>query len=158
MGCGKRRRCSSAAARLAGYRPEPVVTAALHRNTPRCHKVAAMWAGLRPRRASEGWHGPADASAQPLIAAGDLCLKRQILIAHTNCCARRCACLCLLPEGPGRGRAQGRGEKMATVSRDVRLDNRVIDLRTPANQAIFRLQAAVGRVRPPPPPPHPGVH
>ena len=26
---------------------------------------------------------------------------------------------------------------------DTRLDNRVIDLRTPANQAIFRLQSAV---------------
>lgn len=35
---------------------------------------------------------------------------------------------------------------MATVSRDTRLDNRVIDLRTPANQAIFKVQAAVSRV------------
>ena len=30
------------------------------------------------------------------------------------------------------------------VSPDTRLDNRVLDLRTPANQAIFRLQSAVG--------------
>ena len=30
--------------------------------------------------------------------------------------------------------AQAKGEKMATVNRDTRLDNRVIDLRTPANQ------------------------
>jgi hypothetical protein len=29
------------------------------------------------------------------------------------------------------------------VNQDTRLDNRVIDLRTPANQAIFRLEAAV---------------
>ncbi len=29
---------------------------------------------------------------------------------------------------------------------DTRLDNRVLDLRTPANHAIFRLQAAVGRL------------
>jgi len=42
--------------------------------------------------------------------------------------------------------AEAKGEKMATVSRDVRLDNRVIDLRTPANQAIFRVQAAVSRL------------
>ena len=36
-----------------------------------------------------------------------------------------------------------RGEQMASVSQDTRLDNRVIDLRTPANQAIFKIQSAV---------------
>ena len=36
-----------------------------------------------------------------------------------------------------------KGEQMASVSQDTRLDNRVIDLRTPANQAIFRIQSAV---------------
>lgn len=29
------------------------------------------------------------------------------------------------------------------MNQDTRLDNRVIDLRTPANQAIFRLEAGV---------------
>lgn len=29
------------------------------------------------------------------------------------------------------------------VNQDTRLDNRVIDLRTPANQAIFRLEGGV---------------
>ncbi len=32
---------------------------------------------------------------------------------------------------------------LATVGQDTRLDNRVLDLRTPANQAIFRVEAAV---------------
>ena len=32
---------------------------------------------------------------------------------------------------------------MAVVKQDVRLNNRVIDLRVPANQAIFRLQSGV---------------
>jgi len=32
----------------------------------------------------------------------------------------------------------------ARVNQDTRLDNRVLDLRTPANQAIFRLEAGVG--------------
>ena len=32
----------------------------------------------------------------------------------------------------------------ATVNQDTRLDNRVLDLRTPTNQAIFRLEAGVG--------------
>jgi len=35
------------------------------------------------------------------------------------------------------------GEQLASVTQDTRLDNRVIDLRTPANQAIFRVQSAV---------------
>lgn len=36
-------------------------------------------------------------------------------------------------------------EKQATVALKTRLDSRVLDLRTPANQAIFRLQSAVCR-------------
>jgi nondiscriminating aspartyl-tRNA synthetase len=39
--------------------------------------------------------------------------------------------------------AAERGEAMSTVSQDVRLDNRFMDLRTPANQAIFKVQSAV---------------
>jgi aspartyl-tRNA synthetase len=34
--------------------------------------------------------------------------------------------------------------KMAVVGQDVRLNNRVIDLRVPANQALMRIQSAVG--------------
>lgn len=33
--------------------------------------------------------------------------------------------------------------KYVSVNQDTRLDNRVIDLRTPANQAIFRVQSGV---------------
>ena len=36
-----------------------------------------------------------------------------------------------------------RGEQWNTVGQDTRLDARVVDLRTPANRAIFRLQSAV---------------
>jgi aspartyl/asparaginyl-tRNA synthetase len=42
--------------------------------------------------------------------------------------------------------AAARGESLATVAQDIRLDNRVVDLRTPANQAIFRVQSAVVQV------------
>lgn len=35
------------------------------------------------------------------------------------------------------------GEQLVTVNQDTRLDNRYVDLRTPANQAIFRVQSAV---------------
>lgn len=43
--------------------------------------------------------------------------------------------------------AAEKGEVLASVSQDVRLDNRALDLRTPANQAIFKLQSAVCQVR-----------
>ncbi|GIL88257.1 hypothetical protein Vretimale_14134 [Volvox reticuliferus] len=39
--------------------------------------------------------------------------------------------------------AAERGEILPTVGQDLRLDNRFLDLRTPANQAIFRVQSAV---------------
>ena len=44
------------------------------------------------------------------------------------------------------------GEELATVGQDLRLDNRCIDLRTPANQAIFRVQSEVCQVRAAPSP------
>jgi hypothetical protein len=43
--------------------------------------------------------------------------------------------------------AAEKGEVLVTVSQDIRLDNRALDLRTPANQAIFKLQSAVCQVR-----------
>jgi len=35
---------------------------------------------------------------------------------------------------------------MATVGQDNRLNNRFLDLRTPANQAIFKIQSGVCQV------------
>lgn len=43
-------------------------------------------------------------------------------------------------------KALAAGEVAPTVGQDTRLDNRVVDLRTPANQAIFRVQSAVTQV------------
>ncbi len=40
--------------------------------------------------------------------------------------------------------------QFATVTQDTRLENRWIDLRTPVNQAIFRIQSAVCQARPNP--------
>lgn len=42
--------------------------------------------------------------------------------------------------------AEKEGVKYVRVGQDTRLNNRVIDLRTPANQAIFRIQSAIGQV------------
>jgi aspartyl-tRNA synthetase len=40
--------------------------------------------------------------------------------------------------------AEAKGDKMVRVNLDTRLDNRVLDLRTPANNSIFKMQSAVG--------------
>lgn len=44
--------------------------------------------------------------------------------------------------------AEESGELKARVSQDVRLNGRYIDLRTPANQAIFKIQSGVCQVGP----------
>lgn len=41
------------------------------------------------------------------------------------------------------GEDEGKGDLNIRVNQDTRLDNRVLDLRTPANQAIFKLEAGV---------------
>ncbi|KAB2619164.1 aspartate--tRNA ligase [Pyrus ussuriensis x Pyrus communis] len=38
------------------------------------------------------------------------------------------------------------GETLVRVNQDTRLNNRVLDLRTPANQGIFRIQSQVGNI------------
>jgi len=46
--------------------------------------------------------------------------------------------------GEGEGvKDDGAEPKSAVVKQDVRLNNRIIDLRVPTNQAIMRLQAGV---------------
>eukprot|EP01024_Parvocaulis_polyphysoides_P034152 TRINITY_DN3022_c1_g1_i1.p1 TRINITY_DN3022_c1_g1~~TRINITY_DN3022_c1_g1_i1.p1 ORF type:complete len:580 (+),score=79.85 TRINITY_DN3022_c1_g1_i1:155-1741(+) len=42
--------------------------------------------------------------------------------------------------------AEEAGDQYASVSQDLRLDNRFLDLRTPANQAIFKVQSGVGQL------------
>lgn len=39
------------------------------------------------------------------------------------------------------------GEQLVRVNQDTRLNYRVLDLRTPANQGIFRIQSQVGNVK-----------
>ncbi|XP_014300689.2 aspartate--tRNA ligase, cytoplasmic [Microplitis demolitor] len=51
----------------------------------------------------------------------------------------------ILVEDAGRAENVESGSTI-TVNQDKRLDNRVLDLRTPANQAIFRIEAAVTKL------------
>ena len=41
---------------------------------------------------------------------------------------------------------ESKDSKQAIVGQDVRLNNRIIDLRVPTNQAIFKLQSGVCRI------------
>ncbi|KAL3510175.1 hypothetical protein ACH5RR_029576 [Cinchona calisaya] len=43
-------------------------------------------------------------------------------------------------------KAEQAGEKLVRVNQDTRLNNRFLDLRTPANQGIFRIQCQVGMI------------
>jgi len=55
-------------------------------------------------------------------------------------------CWCACSEAEVKALAD-KGEVLATVGQDIRLNHRFLDLRTPANQAIFRLQSGVCQVR-----------
>jgi aspartyl/asparaginyl-tRNA synthetase len=63
---------------------------------------------------------------------------------HHSCCVLVTFSVTLQAEVAA---AAEKGEVLSTVSQDVRLDNRALDLRTPANQAIFKLQSAVCQVQ-----------
>eukprot|EP00878_Enallax_costatus_P029050 GHUV01031433.1.p1 GENE.GHUV01031433.1~~GHUV01031433.1.p1 ORF type:complete len:135 (+),score=21.16 GHUV01031433.1:178-582(+) len=72
-------------------------------------------------------------------------LKQQVIVHTPGSVQQTVLCVCAL-QGEIHAAAE-RGEILATVSQDVRLDNRALDLRTPANQAIFKLQSGVCQVR-----------
>ena len=62
-------------------------------------------------------------------------------------CISRAGPLPIEPADAARSEAElAANEKLVGVAQDTRLDHRVLDLRTPANQAIFRVQSAVGQV------------
>jgi hypothetical protein len=69
---------------------------------------------------------------------------RQTYTTHEACVP---ACVVLVCAQAEISAAAEKGEVLVSVSQDVRLDNRVLDLRTPASQAIFKLQHGVCQVR-----------
>ncbi|KAJ4707633.1 Aspartate--tRNA ligase, cytoplasmic [Melia azedarach] len=66
-------------------------------------------------------------------------------------CVSRAASLPINIEDASRSEAEiekalKEGEQLVRVNQDTRLNNRIIDIRTPANQAIFRIQSQVGNI------------
>ncbi|CAL5024072.1 unnamed protein product [Urochloa decumbens] len=75
----------------------------------------------------------------------------EIQVEKLHCVSRAVANLPISVEDAARSeedvaRAKAAGEQRAHVGQDKRLDNRVIDLRTAANQAIFRVECQVENV------------
>ena len=68
----------------------------------------------------------------------------ELKVLRIHAISRSIPRLPLLVEDAARAEpAEGEDDGMAVASQAVRLDNRVIDLRTPANQAIFKCQSEV---------------
>ena len=96
--------------------------------------TAAGWGGwLRRLRACAG-----AAVCCPAGCRAFLCGRRR---SAWWCSAGAGCCACLAPP------AHPPAHPLPSPPQDVRLDNRFVDLRTPANQAIFRVQSAVCQVR-----------
>lgn len=49
-------------------------------------------------------------------------------------------------DGGAAEESKEKGDKMPVVKQDMRLNNRIIDLRVPTNQAIMRIQSGVGQI------------
>jgi aspartyl-tRNA synthetase len=70
----------------------------------------------------------------------------ELAVTSIRCVSRAAAAMPFDLEDAARPDAEAEAEAspFPRVLLDTRLDNRVLDLRTPANNAIFRLQSAVG--------------
>lgn len=84
--------------------------------------------------------------AQPIDSATQKNVELQVLAVHVV--SRAAGALPFELVDAARSEAEiasaaEKGEVLVSVSQDIRLDNRVLDLRTPANQAIFKLQHGV---------------
>jgi len=86
-------------------------------------------------------YGHVELAPQPITSCSQSVVELKCLEIHVVSAAA--ARLPLLVEDAGRRIEDEDDAQLATVNQDTRLDHRVLDLRTVANQAIFRLQAAV---------------
>ncbi|KAK4755977.1 hypothetical protein SAY87_009734 [Trapa incisa] len=86
--------------------------------------------------------------AEPIKGASQ---KVEIQVRKLYCISRAAPALPINLEDAARSeseieKALEAGEQMVRVNQDTRLNNRVLDIRTPANQGIFRIQSQVGKI------------
>lgn len=68
------------------------------------------------------------------------------IVVQQMYCVTKSAPLPITIEDLARSDAETKLKSLPVVNQDTRLNNRMLDLRTPANQAIFRTQSAVGQL------------
>ncbi|GAB4822582.1 hypothetical protein N2152v2_009628 [Parachlorella kessleri] len=108
-------------------------------------KGLVKYAAAIPRESIVDVEGVIDSPEQPVEACSQSLVELKVTAIHV---VSRAGALPFEVVDAARSAEQLRkgqeaGEQWVTVNQDTRLDNRTIDLRTPANQAIFRLQSAV---------------
>ena len=83
---------------------------------------------------------------QPEVPITGATCAVELAVTSIRCVSRAAAAMPFDLEDAARPDAEAEAEAspFPRVLLDTRLDNRVLDLRTPANNAIFRLQSAVG--------------
>ena len=83
---------------------------------------------------------------KPDVAITGASCAVELAVTSVRCVSRAAAAMPFDLEDAARPDAEAEAEAspFPRVLLDTRLDNRVLDLRTPANNAIFRLQSAVG--------------
>lgn len=78
--------------------------------------------------------------AEPLLSVSLKTIELQVLECHV---VSRAQDLPFLIDDAGRNEAEAEEKQLPTVTQDTALNYRWVDLRTPANQSIFRIQSGV---------------
>lgn len=105
-------------------------------------KQMVKWAGSLNLESIVLVRGVVNAAPEPIKSA--TVKSAEIQVSDIKLVAGTPPQLPILIEDASRSEEQAEALGLPVVNLDTRLDSRVLDLRTPTNQAIFRIQAAVG--------------
>lgn len=104
-------------------------------------KQMVKWAGSLPLESIVIVKGIVAATPEPVTSASVQDVEIHISEIHAQCVTP--SQMPILVEDASRSDAEAEALGLPVVNLDTRLDSRSIDLRTPVNQAIFRIQAGV---------------
>mmetsp|Transcript_1840 Transcript_1840/g.2691 ORF Transcript_1840/g.2691 Transcript_1840/m.2691 type:complete len:552 (-) Transcript_1840:301-1956(-) len=124
------------------------IQAALFADDTTVSRTMVKYASQIPRESIVDVEGVVAPVEKPIESCSQKDVELQVHAIHA---VSRAALLPFEISDASRGEAEiaaaaARGETMPTVGQDLRLDTRFLDLRTPANQAIFRCQHGVGQL------------
>ncbi len=104
-------------------------------------KEMAAFVGALPRESVVDVHCKLSVPPAPIKSCTNQGVELQILRAY--CVSRAASEIPFGPEEAGRSKAEVAELGVPSISMPTRLDNRILDLRTAANQGIMRIQSAV---------------